>query len=35
MDIYVLRHGITELNKLRIPNGQIDEPLAPEGFGTT
>lgn len=32
MEIYVLRHGITKLNKLGIPNGQIDEPLAPEGF---
>ena len=32
MEIYVLRHGITEMNKLKIPNGQIDESLAPEGF---
>jgi broad specificity phosphatase PhoE len=32
MKIYVLRHGITELNKKKIVNGQIDEPLAPEGI---
>ena len=32
MKIYVFRHGITEMNKLGVPNGQTDEPLAPEGF---
>ena len=26
-----MRHGITELNKKKIVNGQIDEPLATEG----
>ena len=30
--IYVIRHGLTELNKKKILNGQIDEPLAPEGI---
>lgn len=32
MKIYVIRHGLTELNKKKIVNGQIDEPLAPEGI---
>lgn len=32
MEIYVVRHGLTELNKKGKVNGQIDEPLAPEGF---
>lgn len=32
MKIYVIRHGLTELNKKKLLNGQIDEPLAPEGF---
>lgn len=32
MRIYVLRHGITELNKKSKVNGQIDEPLAAEGI---
>ena len=32
MKIYVVRHGITELNKKRILNAQIDEPLSPEGI---
>jgi len=27
-----MRHGLTELNKLGVVNGQIDEPLAPEGI---
>lgn len=27
-----MRHGLTELNKKGAPNGQIDEPLAPEGL---
>lgn len=31
MKIYCLRHGLTELNKKKKVNGQIDEPLAPEG----
>jgi broad specificity phosphatase PhoE len=31
-EIYTLRHGITTLNKENKLNGQIDEPLAPEGF---
>ncbi len=32
MKIYVIRHGITQLNKKKIVNGEIDEPLAPEGL---
>ena len=32
MKIFVIRHGLTELNKRKIVNGQIDEPLAPEGI---
>lgn len=32
MKIYFMRHGVTELNKQGRLNGQIDEPLAPEGF---
>lgn len=32
MKIYLIRHGLTELNKRKLLNGQIDEPLAPEGF---
>lgn len=32
MKIYVIRHGITELNKKKVVNGQIDEPLAPDGI---
>lgn len=31
MKIYIIRHGLTELNKQKKVNGQIDEPLAPEG----
>lgn len=31
MKVYVLRHGLTPLNKKRLLNAQIDEPLAPEG----
>lgn len=31
MKIYVVRHGLTELNKKKKVNGQIDEPLAAEG----
>lgn len=30
MEIYVLRHGLTELNKQGKVNGEIDEPLARE-----
>lgn len=32
MKIYVIRHGLTELNKQKILNAQIDEELAPEGL---
>lgn len=32
MKVYVIRHGLTELNKRKIVNGQIDEPLAGEGI---
>ncbi|MBI2593891.1 histidine phosphatase family protein [Candidatus Daviesbacteria bacterium] len=32
MKIYVIRHGLTPLNKKRILNAQIDESLAPEGI---
>lgn len=32
MKIYIIRHGITELNKQGKVNGQINEPLAPEGI---
>lgn len=32
MKIYVVRHGLTELNKQKRVNGEIDEPLAPEGL---
>lgn len=32
MKIYVIRHGITELNKKKIVNAEVDEPLAPEGI---
>lgn len=35
MKIYVMRHGTTELNKQKKVNGQIDEPLAPEGIEET
>ena len=31
MLIYVIRHGQTELNKKKIVNAEVDEPLAPEG----
>lgn len=31
MKIYVIRHGTTELNKQKLLNGQIDEPLSAEG----
>ncbi len=32
MKIYVVRHGLTELNKQKKVNGEIDEPLAQEGI---
>lgn len=32
MKIYVIRHGLTELNKQKKVNGEIDEPLASEGI---
>lgn len=32
MKVYVIRHGLTPLNKKRILNAQIDESLAPEGI---
>lgn len=35
MKIYVLRHGTTPLNKQKKVNGQVDEPLAPEGIEET
>ncbi|HVX57873.1 MAG TPA: histidine phosphatase family protein [Candidatus Saccharimonadales bacterium] len=31
MRIYAIRHGLTGLNKRGVLNGEIDEPLAPEG----
>lgn len=32
MKVYIIRHGLTELNKQKKVNGQIDEPLSPEGI---
>lgn len=33
MKLYVIRHGLTRSNKLKVINGQaIDEPLEPEGI---
>ena len=32
MLIYVLRHGITQWNKLKKVQGAMDIPLAPEGI---
>lgn len=32
MKVYIIRHGLTPLNKKRILNAQIDESLAPEGI---
>lgn len=32
MNIYVTRHGVTLLNKQKKVNGEIDEPLEPEGL---
>ena len=31
MRIYVIRHGLTDMNKRGVINAEIDEPLAPEG----
>jgi broad specificity phosphatase PhoE len=31
MKIYVIRHGVTPLNKLKKVNGEVDESLDPEG----
>ncbi len=32
MKVYVIRHGQTELNKLGMINGYLDDPLASEGI---
>jgi len=32
MKFFAIRHGITESNKKKLLNGQIDEPLLAEGF---
>src|SRR3989338_10207561 len=32
MKVFVIRHGLTELNKKQVLNGQIDEPLSKEGI---
>ncbi|SRR6266568_1760666 len=32
MKIYLIRHGLTPLNKAKKVNGEVDEPLAPEGI---
>ncbi len=32
MKVYIIRHGITPLNKEKKVNGEIDEPLATEGI---
>ncbi len=32
MKIYVIRHGLTELNKQGLINGHLDDTLAPEGI---
>lgn len=32
MKIYVIRHGLTKLNKQKKVNGEVDEPLIPEGI---
>src|ERR1700733_6832879 len=32
MKIYIIRHGLTPLNKAKKVNGEVDEPLAPEGI---
>jgi broad specificity phosphatase PhoE len=30
MKVYVVRHGMTDMNKQKLVNAQIDEPLSPE-----
>jgi broad specificity phosphatase PhoE len=32
MRIFLIRHGVTPLNIAKKVNGEVDEPLAPEGF---
>lgn len=32
MKVYLIRHGTTQMNKEHKVNGQIDEPLVPEGI---
>lgn len=32
MKFYLIRHGLTPLNKAKKVNGEVDEPLAPEGI---
>lgn len=32
MKVYVMRHGLTEMNKQHLVNSHIDEPLSPEGI---
>jgi broad specificity phosphatase PhoE len=32
MNVYVIRHGITQLNIQKKVNAEVDEPLAPEGI---
>lgn len=32
MKIYLIRHGLTHLNKAKKVNGEVDEPLASEGI---
>lgn len=32
MKFFCIRHGLTELNKQKKVNGEVDEPLAPEGI---
>ncbi len=32
MKIYAIRHGLTAMNKARLINGHLDEPLAEEGI---
>lgn len=32
MKFFIIRHGLTELNKQKKVNGEVDEPLAPEGI---
>ncbi len=32
MKVFVTRHGLTELNKKKKVNGEVDEPLAAEGI---